>query len=99
MIQSSDKDKIAKLDRDLKVAIIGCLAVGVLLSGFIAYEFFNFHLREDPIELPVEKHQALVEAVQYFLFSVIPVLAGGYLLVGFVIWNYLRKKRRLESAE
>lgn len=95
-MKSSDKSKIANLDRSLKMALIACMAVAVLISSLVVYEFSEIHYRK--VTLPVEKHQALVKSVEYLLFVVMPLLAGGYFLMGFVMWNYLRKKRKLESA-
>jgi len=93
-----------RLDRDLVVAMFACIVLGLLQLGFSLANYIEGRLRTDysvdwnnADSVTIWAHERLL---YMFLYRLTPLSGAFFLLVGFIIWNYRRKKRILrDSAE
>ena len=85
---------------DLIVAVVCCLIFGV------AQIAFAYHLhgtvpppnRPDWPNLATAFISAQAQLLHTLLYQWIPMSGGGFLFIGFIIWNYRRKKKRLKDS-
>ena len=94
-------DKLKKADRNLVMASIACLVVGLLLAwlSFSTYfkHYFEFLDPDKPVSVAVSR--LLIKSIKLYTFVLLPVLAGGYFMVAYSIWNYRRKRVKIKKHD
>jgi Na+-driven multidrug efflux pump len=86
-------EQIRKADRVLILAIIICLAMGVIIFAFSLNIFLKDELQRywnKPAPIPFV--QSLIEFIRVLVYWAMPVAGVVFFAVGYVIWNYRRKR-------
>ena len=93
--------KMKKADRALMVAFIYCLFVGLATFVFILRAYLKDELLTDTQSKPasVDVYDSLFVVAHILTYWLLPCLAAGYLLVGYTIWNYRRKRGAIENHD
>jgi uncharacterized membrane protein YjgN (DUF898 family) len=94
-------DKMKKADRALMAAFVFCLIVGLATFAFILRTYLKHELLTDTqsTPAPVDVYDSLFVVAHMFVYWFCPCVAAGYLLVGYVIWNYRRKRGTIENHD
>lgn len=82
-----------KADRNLVVLLIFCLFMGLFIIGDVLYLYLNHdfsNLWDKP--LPINVYKPIIKASLVLTCVVLPSLGVGFLLVGYGIWDYRRKR-------
>jgi len=87
---------------DLILAMIGCFVFGLMLIGFTLHSVLAGEVHQPSrADWP---HAALAviwsqeQLLHTLVYQGVPISGVGFLFIGFVIWNYRRKKRLLKDS-
>jgi ABC-type Fe3+ transport system permease subunit len=87
---------------DIILAMICCFVFGLMLVGFSLRSFLK---HEYDIPSRVDWHNVdsvliwgQAQLLHTLVFQAIPLSGGAFLLIGFIIWNYRRKRRLLKDS-
>lgn len=87
---------------DLIVAMIGCLVFGLMQIGFALHSYLNDSVpppaRADWPRAASAVIWSQAQLLHALLYQGIPISGAGFLFIGFIIWNYRRKKRLLKDS-
>ncbi|HEY3761589.1 MAG TPA: hypothetical protein VGN23_07570 [Verrucomicrobiae bacterium] len=89
------EDKLKKADKGLKAAMLLCLFMGVIFLGFTLRTFLKHQLLTDTEynkPVPFEAYRSLLHGLRAVTYWVFPCIGIGYLVVGYAIWDYRRKR-------
>ena len=89
---------LEKADKDLKTALMLCLFMGLFPVGCVLFVYFSGWISKDwDKPVPVDVYRAYMEATRTLVYGVLPSISFGYLVVGYAIWHY-RRKRKTEKV-
>jgi hypothetical protein len=86
-------EKIKKADRTLKAVVIIYPFLGLMLLGFSLHIYFKHDLDWTLTKpIPIDEFESFEKADQVLVYLLLPILAVGYFLAAYSIWNYRRKR-------
>jgi Na+-driven multidrug efflux pump len=97
---STLSEKFKKADKALKKAMIICFAVGFFYIGTVLFIYLNNLFQWDGNKpVPIEVFRTLLRALRISTYMVWPTMGATFLLVGFRIWDYRRKRDAIKQGE
>jgi len=94
-------NKLKKADRALMAAFLFCFFVGLAIVAFVLRTYFKNELWVDTQTKPasVDLYDSLFVVAHILVYWLFPVFAAGFFLVGYIIWNYRRKRGAIEDHD
>ena len=93
-------DKLKKADRNLKSAFVACVFTGLFLVGFALIVYLKHFLSKDwDKPVPANVYKLFIEGTRALVYMVLPGIGILFLVVGFLIWDYQRKRGAIKDCE
>jgi uncharacterized membrane protein len=91
-------EKIKKADKNLRGISIICLIMGLIIIGdvlclYLKHDFSNLWGKQ----LPVSEYELMIKAFLVLVVWVLPSLGVLFLLIGYGIGNYRRKRDAIKG--
>ena len=79
-----------------------CLVLGLMLLTFTLHAYFTHQLQSDmdwnkPV--PAALYQTLLETMRIMTYELFPLIAAGFIMVAFAIWDYRRKRGAIKDRD
>ena len=100
MIANISANKLENADKKLNGALIFCVFMGLLVLGFVLVVYLKHFLEQDwnkPV--PVDVFQSFIQGTRVVVYTALPAVGAGYILVGYRIWNYRRKRNSVKEND
>jgi hypothetical protein len=93
-------EKLKKADKELLAVMIFCLFMAILFLGavlglYLKHDLSNIRDRE----LPVNTYKLYIKAYLVAVCGLMPCAGVGFLLVGYKIWDYRRKRGEIKQDD
>ncbi|MEI6075333.1 MAG: hypothetical protein WCS94_07160 [Verrucomicrobiota bacterium] len=74
---------------------------GLMTAAFVFRTYLKNELWTNTQTKPasVDLYDSLFVVAHIFVYIICPVFAAGYLLIGYIIWNYRRQRGAMEDHE
>jgi hypothetical protein len=93
--------KMKKADRGLRAAFIYCLLAGFAYLIFTLRIFLKHEFLTDTTTkpVPIDVYHSLFVVTQVLVYLICPCVAASFFFVGYLIWNYRRKRGAIEDHD
>ena len=100
VIMPTSFEKLKKADKELKAVMIFCLVMAVLFCGAVLGLYLKHGLANLwDRELPASVYKPAIKGSLIAVFWLMPCAGIGFLLVGYKIWDYRRKRGKIKEHD
>jgi uncharacterized membrane protein len=88
-------EKIAKLDRNLKIIAVLVFVIALLLMAFVYHSYRTMEKPWPNMRITFEMYRAQFELLEMIIFQALPLIAGAFVLIGIAIFYYIKKRSEI----